>query len=195
MTSDSVSHYFSRLRETLEQTEQTSRGEILHCSQLLIAAFRRGNKVLIMGNGGSASDAEHFAAELVGRFLKNRHGLPALALTGNSATVTAVSNDFGFDDLFSRQIEALALPGDLIFAISTSGHSPNINRGLLTARNLGCTSIALLGRDGGEAAGIADCRLIVPVDQTPHIQEAHIAVIHLLCKLVEDALFPTEGSA
>lgn len=195
MPSDTVSDYFRGLRETLERTEREIGKEIARCARLLIDTLRRGNKLLLMGNGGSAADAEHFAAELVGRFLKNRAGLPAVALTGNSAAVTAIANDFGFDAVFSRQIEALAVPGDLVFAISTSGRSPNITQGITAARQRGCVTVALLGKDGGETAGAADHALIIPAHLTPHIQEMHIVVIHLLCQTVEEALFPTEGEA
>jgi len=192
MFTDNIRNYFQQLRETLERTERDHGKDIAHGARLLIDTLGCGGKVLIMGNGGSAADAEHFAAELVGRFLKNRRGLPALAMSCNSSASTAIANDYGFDRLFSRQIEALSTPGDLVIALSTSGNSANICRGLATAVQCGCKTLALLGRDGGKAANMAEFEITVAAQQTSHIQEMHITIIHLLCKLTEEALFPSE---
>ena len=153
----------------------------------VVDTLQHGNKLLIFGNGGSAADAQHFAAELVGRFMATRKGLPAIALTTDSSILTAVGNDFGFDELFSRQVEALAAPGDLAVGISTSGHSKNVARGLEKAAEHGCRTLALLGRDGGVIKEMVDLELTVPVDETPHIQEAHAVIVHLLCLLVDNA--------
>lgn len=163
---------------------------IVKGADLLAEAFTAGGKVLVMGNGGSAADAQHFASELVGRFLRERRGFPAVALTTDSSVLTAVGNDYGFDAVFSRQVGALAFPGDVVIGISTSGNSPNVLEGLATARSIGCQTIALLGRDGGLAAKEAHLALTVPLEETARIQEGHILVIHTLCDLLERRLCP-----
>ena len=156
---------------------------------LLVAALKDGNKLLVMGNGGSAADAQHFVAEIVGRFKLERRALPALALTTDTSILTAIGNDYGFDRVFSRQVEAHAVPGDVVVGISTSGNSPNVQLALETARSRGCRTIALLGKDGGSIKSVAELSLIVPSDDTPRIQEGHITVIHIVCDLVERQLF------
>ena len=156
---------------------------------LLVAAFKGGNKLLVMGNGGSAADAQHFAAEIVGRFKLERRALPAIALTTDSSILTAIGNDYGFDCIFSRQIEAHAVAGDVVVGISTSGNSGNIQAALAAASKLGCRTVALLGRDGGSIRAMAEFPLVVPSDDTPRIQEGHIAIIHIVCDLVEKKLF------
>lgn len=159
-------------------------------AEALIRCLRGGGKVLLCGNGGSAADAQHFAAELVGRFEVERSGLPAIALTTDSSALTAIGNDYGFELLFARQVEALAKPGDLLIGISTSGNSPNVCRALETAKQLGCATLGLLGRDGGELATVADYALIVPAERTARIQEMHLLLIHLLCEAVDTAFRP-----
>lgn len=161
---------------------------------LLAGTFRSGNKLLVMGNGGSAADAQHLAAEIVGRFRMERPGLPAIALTTDSSILTAIGNDYGYDAVFSRQVEALALPGDLVLGISTSGSSRNVAAALDLARARGCRTVALLGRDGGTIAGRVEIPLVVPSTETPRIQEGHITIIHILCDLLEQELFG-EGEA
>jgi len=156
---------------------------------LLVAAFRNGNKLLVMGNGGSAADAQHFAAEIVGRFKLERRALPALALTTDSSILTAIGNDYGFERLFSRQVEAHAAAGDVVVGISTSGNSPNVQLALQLAAESGCRTIALLGKDGGAIKEVAELALIVPSHDTPRVQEGHITIIHILCDLVEKELF------
>lgn len=156
---------------------------------LLAAAFRSGNKLLVMGNGGSAADAQHLAAEIVGRFRMERRGLPAVALTTDSSILTAVGNDYGFDAVFTRQVEALAVPGDVVIGISTSGTSRNVAAALELARSTGCRTIALLGRGGGTIAGSVELPLVVPSCETPRIQEGHIVMIHIICDLLEQELF------
>lgn len=152
--------------------------------------YGKRNKVLLMGNGGSAADAQHIAAELVGRFLLERKPLPALALTTNSSILTAVANDTAFDQSFTRQIEAHAVSGDIAVLISTSGNSPNIIEAAKAARAQGCYTAAFTGQTGGKlAGGKVDLLLAVPSDQTPRIQEAHILLGHLYCDLVEQILF------
>jgi len=155
----------------------------------LVLRMRRvlasGGRIFACGNGGSASDAQHFASELTGRFEKNRRGYAALALTTDSSALTAIGNDFGFEAIFSRQLEALGLPGDLLIAISTSGNSGNVMRAVDYACRHEIYSIGLLGSDGGKLAGMVDLPLIVPVHRTARVQEVHIFILHLLCELLE----------
>lgn len=154
----------------------------------LKAALRAGGKVLIAGNGGSAADAQHFAAELVGRFQCNRAALPCIALTTDTSNLTAIGNDFGFSSVFARQVEALARPQDVFVGISTSGNSANILEAVRGARARGAASIALLGRDGGKLAALADAAVIVPHDVTARIQEAHIFILHHWADVLERAV-------
>jgi D-sedoheptulose 7-phosphate isomerase len=162
--------------------------QIGRIAELLSQAFSAGNGVLLFGNGGSAADAQHIASELVGRFKRERRGLPAQALTVDSSVVTALGNDFGFDDVFVRQIEALGRPGDVAIGISTSGASENVKRGLETARRLGLRTVALTGADGGPCGAAAEECIHIPAADTPRVQEAHILVGHVLCELVESQL-------
>ena len=157
-------------------------------AKLFIEALRNGNKLLVAGNGGSAADAHHFAAELVGRFKKERRAFPALALDTNLSAVTAISNDYAFDQVFARQIEALARPGDVFFGISTSGNSQNILEAAKTARNSGCRVVGLTGKTGGKMAELCDFLINIPSEETPRIQEMHTLVIHVLSDLIENAL-------
>ncbi len=189
MTVDEIRNHFEKLREALQTVSREMSDEILLTCRTIADALKQGNKVLIMGNGGSAADAQHFAAELVGRFLLDRKALPAIALTTDSSILTAVGNDYGFDEIFKRQVEALARPGDVMIGISTSGMSNNVFHALTTANQIGCKTIGLLGRDGGNIAGVCDINLTVPVHYTPYIQGVHGAVIHIICDLVEKELF------
>lgn len=167
---------------------------IADTAALMADAFREGKKLLVMGNGGSAADAQHFAAEIVGRFKLERAALPAIALTTDSSILSAIGNDYGFDRVFSRQVEAHAQPGDVVVGISTSGNSPNVQLALEVAARRGCRTVALLGRDGGSIKKMAELPLVVPSNDTPRIQEGHIAIIHIVCDLVEKALFlPAAG--
>lgn len=188
---ETIQTYLENHQKALASVRDHLSGAIAGCAGVLSEALAAGNKILIMGNGGSAADAQHFAAELVGRFLKNRKALPAIALTTDSSILTAVGNDFGYDEVFKRQVEALARPGDVVIGISTSGHSNNVFHALTAANTIGCKTVGLLGRDGGNIRGIVDIDLTVPVQETPHIQEAHITIIHLLCQIIEDRV--TEG--
>lgn len=189
MTTEDIKNHFDQLQETLHTVSQAMSEDILAACCVLAEALKRGSKVLLMGNGGSAADAQHFAAELVGRFLLERRALPAIALTTDSSILTAVGNDYGFDEIFKRQIEALARPGDVVIGISTSGRSNNVFHALTAANQIGCQTIGLLGRDGGNIAGLVDIDLTVPVQYTPYIQGAHGAIIHIICDLVEKELF------
>jgi D-sedoheptulose 7-phosphate isomerase len=180
--------------EVMEAIERELAPAIADTVALMADAFREGKKLLVMGNGGSAADAQHFAAEIVGRFKLERAALPAIALTTDSSILSAIGNDYGFDRVFSRQVEAHAQPGDVVIGISTSGNSPNVQLALEVAAQRGCRTVALLGRDGGSIKKMAELPLVVPSNDTPRIQEGHIAIIHIVCDLVEKALFlPTAG--
>jgi D-sedoheptulose 7-phosphate isomerase len=156
-------------------------------AQVFINCLKKGNKILLFGNGGSASDAEHIAAELIGRFEKNRRALAALSLTTNTSNITAIANDFGFENVFSKQIEGLAKKGDVAVGISTSGNSRNIIKGILTAKHMGLTTVCLTGGKGGQLAKISDVSLIINSSRTCRIQELHITISHIICSLVENA--------
>ncbi|MBD1401021.1 D-sedoheptulose 7-phosphate isomerase [Pelobacter sp. M08fum] len=185
---DFIHNHFKRHAEVVEMAEKKLTPAIISTVTVIVAALNAGKKLLIMGNGGSAADAQHFAAEFVGRFLRERRALPAIALTTDTSLLTAVGNDFGFDQIFKRQVEALAQPGDVVIGISTSGNSANVALAMTAAQQLGSTTIGLLGRDGGIITPLSDIQLTVPVQETPHIQEAHITIIHLICDLVEQAI-------
>ena len=161
---------------------------LLQIARATTRCIAAGGKVLTFGNGGSASDAQHLVVELVGRFRLNRRGYPAIALTENSANLTAIGNDFGFKTIFSRQIEALGQEGDIAIGLSTSGNSPNVVAGLAQAAEMDMTTVAFTGGDGGEMKRLADLCVIVGSADTPRIQETHITAIHILCELVEKEL-------
>lgn len=165
---------------------------IAKVSEILVASLRQGNKVLLFGNGGSAADAQHIAAELVGRFAFDRPALPALAFSVNSSCVTAIANDYGFDQVFSRQIEALAKAGDVAIGISTSGNSPNVIKAVLTARQMGLRTVGLTGASGRTLAESAEFCICVPSKETPRIQECHILIGHIISELVEKEIFDEE---
>lgn len=164
-------------------------GTLEKIGQAIVDAYRNDRKVLVFGNGGSAADAQHFAAELVCRFQKNRAALPALALTANIANLTAIGNDFNFDDIFSRQLEAFCRPGDVVIAISTSGNSPNVLKALEEARRKKAITVGFTGGTGGKMNDKLDISFCAPSTVTARIQECHLLAIHILCSLVEDALF------
>lgn len=154
-----------------------------------IELYKEDNKLLLAGNGGSAADAQHIAAELVGRYLINRPALAAIALTTDTSNLTAIGNDFGYDKVFSRQIEGIGRKGDIFIGISTSGNSVNIVNAINVAKEKGIYTVALCGRDGGEMAKIADCSLVVSSEDTPRIQEVHILIGHIICGIIENCLF------
>src|SRR5438132_1803387 len=161
---------------------------IFEAAGLIIMCLRAGGKLLFFGNGGSAADAQHLAAEFVGRFVRERAGLPAIALTTDSSILTAVGNDYGFDEIFARQVQALGRPGDVAIAISTSGNSPNIIEGVKAARKGYLKTIGLSGKDGGLLATEADVVITIASTSTARIQECHITIGHLLCELTEEAM-------
>ena len=159
-------------------------------ARVLVAAFSAGRKVLWMGNGGSAADAQHLAAEFSGRFLLERRGLPSESLSVNPSAVTAIANDYGYDRLFARQIEAFVQPGDVVIGLTTSGNSTNVINGLMEAKSRGATTIAFSGNGGGKVAGVADITLIGPDGISALVQEVHITLGHIVCELVEQTMFP-----
>jgi len=159
--------------------------------KIIIESLNSGGKILIFGNGGSAADAQHIAAEFVNRFLKERSPLPAIALTTDTSILTSIGNDSTFEDVFARQIAALGRRGDVAWGITTSGTSPNVVKALRVAKSLGLKTIGLTGRDGGEVGGIVECHINVPHSSTPRVQEVHIAVSHIICELVENILLNT----
>jgi Phosphoheptose isomerase len=161
---------------------------IAQAASTLADCYVAGGQILLCGNGGSAADAQHLAAELVGRFLKERRALAAIALHTDTSTVTALANDYGFESVFGRQVEAFGRPGDALVAISTSGTSPNVLQAVETARRLGLATVGLSGGTGGQLAVACDVCLTVPAASTPRVQEAHILIGHVICGLIEDAL-------
>jgi len=179
-----------RLQESLEVKQALSAEvpRIVEVADALLAALRAGGKALFFGNGGSAADAQHLTAELVGRFARERAPLPAVALTVNTSSLTAIANDYGFDEVFARQILAIGSPPDVAVALSTSGRSPNVVRGLQAARSRGLVTVALTGQDGGELKENVDYCVCVPSTVTPRIQECHVLIGHILCEILEAEL-------
>lgn len=167
---------------------KTQEENIQKAAQLIIGCLKKGGKAILFGNGGSAADAQHIAAELVGRFKKERRALPAIALSVNTSVLTAIANDYGYEEVFKRQVEALADKKDVIIAISTSGNAKNVVKAVEFANDIGLATIGLTGNDGGLLAKTAKISVIVPSKDTPRIQESHIAIGHILCELVEDAV-------
>ena len=172
-----------------ENTLQSQIDNIVAIARAMITCLKKGGKVIFCGNGGSAADSQHLAAELIGRFQKNRRALAAIALTANSSIITSLANDFGFESVFSKQIEGLAKKNDLVIAISTSGNSSNVIAAVKQARKMRVKTVSFTGGDGGKLAGLTDISLIIPSHNTARIQEAHITVGHALCQLVEEAIF------
>jgi D-sedoheptulose 7-phosphate isomerase len=162
---------------------------IARVSEILVEALRKGNKAILFGNGGSAADAQHIAAEFVGRFAFDRPPLPALALSVNTSVVTAIGNDYGFDLVFARQLEALGRAGDVAIGISTSGNSPNVLHGVVVAKKMGLQTVALTGATGGSLKTAVDHCLCAPSNKTPRIQECHILIGHIISELVEETIF------
>lgn len=172
-----------------EQIAKTMVGDINKVADLITRSLKAGGKIMLFGNGGSAADAQHIAAELVGRFKLERRGLAALALTANTSSLTSIGNDYGYEEIFSRQIEALGSKNDIAIGISTSGNARNVIAGVLEAKKGNIRTVALTGCDGGQLAPLVDIALIVPSQNTARIQEAHITIGHILCELAEEKLF------
>jgi len=165
--------------------DENYRNSVIQVALRITESLNSGGKVIFFGNGGSAADAQHLAAEFTGRYLKERPALPALALNGNSSSLTAIGNDYGFDLVFARQVEALGKAGDVAIGISTSGNSPNVIRALEVAKSKSLYTVSLTGRSGGKMKNLADCSICMPTDETPRIQEGHIFTGHLICEIVE----------
>ena len=173
-------------QETIERTIEKMIPQLAEASRMVLETFKNGNKVLFCGNGGSAADAQHISAELTGRYKTERKGLPAIALTTDTSALTAISNDYGYNRVFDRQVEALVREGDLVVGISTSGESLNIISALLLAKDMGAKTLGLSGKDGGKMNYVCDLNLVVPSDDTPRIQEMHILIGHIICQAVDD---------
>jgi D-sedoheptulose 7-phosphate isomerase len=174
-----------QLKEDLMRTRIEA---IMGIAELFIESLKKGGKIMFFGNGGSASDSQHLAAELVGRFKKDRNALPGIALTTNTSILTSLANDYGYDIVFAKQVEALGQKNDLVVGISTSGKAKNVVAGIKQAKKMGLKTVALTGGDGGELAKLADVSLMIPSSVTARIQEAHITVGHIICELVEQEL-------
>ena len=173
---------------TIEKLLVGEIGNIERCADFIFEIFKKGGKILLCGNGGSAADAQHIAAEFVGRYETERKALPAIALTTDTSTLTALANDYDFERIFSRQVEALACKGDLLIAISTSGNSPNVNAAVMTARKAGCKTLGLTGANGKKLASLCDESILVPSERTARIQESHILIAHLWCEIIDAKL-------
>jgi len=184
----------AQLRDAIKAATQTFRAlsslepQVAQAADVIDECLRRGNKLLVCGNGGSAADASHFATELVVRFAKDRRALPAICLTSDSGILTAAGNDYGFDEIFARQVAAFGQSGDVLICMTTSGTSKNLVRALEEAKAREMNTIALLGRDGGSTIGIADVELLVKSGSTARVQEAHQLLLHVLCEIIESRL-------
>jgi len=179
------------LLESIQVKEEILRsqiGQIVEIAQLMIDCLKKDGKVIVFGNGGSASDSQHIAAELVGRFKKDRSALAGIALTTNTSVLTSLANDYGYDVIFSRQVEALGKKNDVVLGISTSGKAKNVALGIKQAKKMGIKTVALSGGDGGEIVKLADVSLLVPSKITARIQEAHITIAHIICEMIEQEL-------
>ncbi len=186
---DLIIRNFQDSIEIKKNVLQTNVDDIRNAAKVIVEALKNKNKLLICGNGGSAADSQHFSAELVGRFKKERQGIPAIALTVDTSILTAWGNDYSFDTIFSRQIEALGVQGDVLVAISTSGNSKNLIKALEQAKLMGIKSISLLGKGGGLMKDLSDYNIIVPSDDGMRVQESHITIIHSICEIIENELF------
>ena len=186
------------IAETLEQSSKiiadlyNLSNEINKTANLIVSALTKNKKIIIIGNGGSAADAQHIAAEFLGRYKIKRKSIPAIALTSNSSTTTAIANDYDFSDVFSRQCESLVSKGDVVIGISTSGNSQNVIKGLKTSKKNGGLTIGLLGNKGGKIKNIVDMSLVVNASSVPRIQEAHRVIYHIICEIVEEELVKIE---
>jgi D-sedoheptulose 7-phosphate isomerase len=187
-----IKHEFSEHIKASQNTLDSITDQIETASKICVDSLKNGGKILIMGNGGSAADAQHIAAELVGRYKTERKGLPAIALTTDSSAITSIANDYGFLHVFNRQVEALAYKDDVVIGISTGGTSPNVVNALTTANKLDCKTIGLSGKDGGKFNSICDVNLLVNSNDTPRIQEMHILIGHIICHLIEQESFKSK---
>ena len=186
------------IKEQIKQSFQTKQAiyeneelleTIMQVAKACVEVYKNGKKTILAGNGGSAADAQHIAAELVGRYGFDRPSIPSLALTTDTSNLTAIGNDYGYDQVFSRQLDGMGQEGDLFFGISTSGNSKNVINAFEVAKKKGITTVALVGRDGGAMAKMADFAIVVPSNATPRIQESHILIGHIICDIIEKELF------
>ncbi len=184
---DMIKKEFQSHLNTIQEVINGCEDILGKASQLAVDTLKNGNKILLCGNGGSAADAQHIAAELTGRYKSERRGLPGIALTTDTSALTAIGNDYGYDMVFARQLEAIANKGDLLVGISTSGNSANVINALKLAKQMGCKTLGLSGKDGGQMNSLCDINLIVPSDDTPRIQEMHILFGHIICQAIDDA--------
>jgi len=185
---DKIKDLFLESIQVKEELLRTGIDRIIEITELIIDSMKKGGKVILFGNGGSASDSQHIAAELVGRFKKDRNAMPAIALTTNTSILTSLANDYGYEVVFAKQIEALGQKNDVAIGISTSGKAKNVANGIKQAKKMGIKTVALTGGDGGELEKLADISLVVHSSSTARIQEAHITVGHIICELVEEAI-------
>ena len=185
---DRIKDIFLESIRVKEQLLHNNIGEIIEIAEIVIDSLKKNGKLILFGNGGSASDSQHIAAELIGRFKKDRNALAAIALTTNTSILTSLANDYGYDIIFAKEIEALGQKNDVVLAISTSGKAKNVIAGVKQAKKMGLKTIALTGGDGGEIAKLADVTLLVPSNITARIQEAHITIGHIICELIEQTL-------
>ena len=183
---DLVTKIYQESIRVKEDTFKNNTAKIVQAAEVIIKTFEKGGKILFFGNGGSAADSQHIAAEFIGRFQKERRALPAIALTTDSSILTALGNDYSFDIVFARQIEGLGKKGDLAFGISTSGNSKNVIEGIRKAKTLGLTTLTLTGCDGGQIGKLGDINIIVPSNVTARIQESQLCIYHAICELVEN---------
>ncbi len=186
---ETILRCFKESSEVKDRFLKENLSKLIDAIKLIVQAFEKGNKLFFFGNGGSAADAQHLAAEFVNRYLMERPPLPAIALTTDTSILTSVSNDFAFNEIFSKQLKALGKKGDIAVGLSTSGNSPNVIRAIETAKEMGMKTVAFTGMDGGKLFKKADIALLVPSSSTPRIQETHILIGHILCEMVENRLF------
>ena len=186
-----IENEFNEHAKAIKDTVKVAINDIENAAKICIECLKNGNKILIFGNGGSAADAQHIAAEIIGRYKTDRKGLAAIALTTDSSVLTAISNDFGYLEIFKRQVEALARPGDTLIGISTGGSSQNVVNALKIAQNIQCKAIGLSGKDGGEFNAICDVNIVAKAQDTARIQEMHILIGHTICHLIDHAFVET----
>jgi D-sedoheptulose 7-phosphate isomerase len=185
---EAIQNEFNAHLMTIQAVINQMEEPLAKASLLAVETLKRGNKILLCGNGGSAADAQHIAAELTGRYKSERKGLPGIALTTDTSALTAIGNDYGYHRIFDRQVEALANEGDMLIGISTSGNSENVVSALTLAKKLGCVTLGFSGRDGGKMNEVCDINLVVPSQDTPRIQEIHILFGHSLCQIIDNEL-------
>lgn len=181
-----IQNSYAEHLKTIELSVTKNSKSLAKAGEILVQALKNGNKVLICGNGGSAADAQHIAAELTGRYKKERVSLPGIALSVDTSAITAIGNDYSFEEIFSRQLEGLGKNGDVLIALSTSGNSGNVLRAISVAQEKWISTIGLLGKDGGKIGSVVDVAIIVPSDNTPRIQECHILMYHILCEYIDE---------